>query len=270
MAYRRKFNGANSLHLSVYLDVHMDRKGQVAGVIPARYASSRFPGKPLAMIAGKPMIQWVYEGVKGAFDQLVVATDDRRIGEAVDAFGGDWVMTGTDHHTGTERCLEALDILVAEKGADPSIVVNIQGDEPMISSKQVEELLGCFSSNETEIATLVRPLAAGEDPADPNMVKTVLGKEMQTLYFSRAVVPHYRNKQEPSGHLYLRHIGIYGFRTRVLREVCKLPVSDLEKAESLEQLRWLENGYIIRAAHTSYSGIGVDAPGDIEKIEKLI
>lgn len=248
----------------------MGKKEQVAGVIPARYASSRFPGKPLAMIAGKPMIQWVYEGVEGVFDHLVVATDDKRIGEAVGAFGGDWVMTRKDHHTGTERCLEALEILVDERGADPGVVVNIQGDEPLLRAKHVEELLACFSSEKTEIATLVRPLDAGEDPADPNLVKAVIGNEMQALYFSRAVVPHYREKQSPGRQVYLRHIGIYGFRTRVLKEICQLPVSNLEAAESLEQLRWLENGFLIRAAHTSYSGFGVDIPGDIERIEKLI
>jgi len=243
---------------------------QVTGVIPARYDSTRFPGKPLALIKGKPMIRWVYEGVRTAFDHLVVATDDMRIAECVESFGGEWVMTRNDHRTGTERCLEAVEILIRTKGIRPDLVVNIQGDEPLMGKQEIRELIRCFNRPGTQIATLVTPFIQEEDPSDPNLVKVVLDKHNLALYFSRYPVPYMRNQTDRSTGHYLKHIGIYGYRTNIIREICNLPSSPLENAESLEQLRWLENGYRIRAAVTDYKGAGVDIPSDIGRIEKML
>ncbi len=247
----------------------MDNKLKAIGIIPARYASSRFPGKPLALLDGRPMIQWVYEACNGVFDHLTVATDDPRIQQAVKSFGGNAVMTSSSHTTGTDRCREASAHL-EQQGITHEIVVNIQGDEPLIRKEQLRELLHCFDQGDTEIATLVRKLETDEDPADPNIVKVVVSGGQKALYFSRSPVPHHRTGENAFAGGYLKHIGIYAFRTRVLKKICDLPPSTLEKTESLEQLRWLENDFLIRVHQTQYRSIGVDTPEDLENLEAKI
>jgi len=239
------------------------------GIIPARYASTRFPGKPLALLGQKPMIQWVYEGASSLFDHLLVATDDRRIFEAVRAFGGKVVMTSEAHKSGTERCAEAVRIHEKESGLLFSHVVNIQGDEPLIQSGQIQTLMDCILVPDTPIATLIKPITAVEELENPNVVKVVVDLSFRALYFSRASIPRVRDKSPDlkSGiPEYYAHIGLYAFRREVLEEVVKLPPSPLEQAESLEQLRWMEHGFRIRAAVTSLPSLGVDTPEDLEKI----
>lgn len=242
-------------------------KIKVVGIIPARYASTRFPGKPLVLIGGKPMIQRVYERVSEVLDSVVVATDDERIFAVVEGFGGKVVMTSPDHPSGTDRCYEAYKKL--ELPFD--IVVNIQGDEPFIHPSQLEALLACFDVPEVEIATLVRKITSDDGAAflqNPNHPKVVLNKRGEALLFSRSVIPFLRGIAESeylqNGDFYA-HIGMYAFRAQVLQEVVKLEPSRLEKAESLEQLRWLENGYTIRCGITTHRSIGIDTPEDLEK-----
>jgi 3-deoxy-manno-octulosonate cytidylyltransferase (CMP-KDO synthetase) len=243
------------------------------GIIPARYASSRFPGKPLALLGKKPMIQWVFERASAVLDQLVVATDDLRIKEAVESFGGNVLMTSAEHSTGTERCAEALELF--RKGHSGSIthVVNIQGDEPLLEPVHLEALKSCMLDRATQIATLIQPLAQNDDLANPNLVKVVVDKSFRALYFSRSPIPFFRESSsgEPSGTItYFTHIGLYAFRSDVLSQLVRLPVSSLERAESLEQLRWLENGYSIQTRVTDQPSRGVDTPEDLEKISRLI
>jgi 3-deoxy-manno-octulosonate cytidylyltransferase (CMP-KDO synthetase) len=239
------------------------------GIIPARYASTRFPGKPLAMLGQKPMIHWVYEGASSLFDHLLVATDDRRIYEAVSAFGGKVVMTSEAHKSGTERCAEAARIHEKESGLRFSHIVNIQGDEPLIQPGQIQTLMDCILVPDTPIATLMRPLAGAEELENPNVVKVVVDLSFRALYFSRAPIPWERDRSPglKSGiPEYYAHIGLYAFRRDVLEELVKLPSTPLEQAESLEQLRWIEHGFRIRAAVTSLPSLGVDTPEDLEKI----
>ena len=236
------------------------------GIIPARYASTRFPGKPLAMLGGKPVIQRVYEQVKDCFDGLYVATDDERIMSAVQAFGGNVVMTSPSCNNGTERCLDAYRRL----GIECDVIVNIQGDEPFIRHTQVEALKACFGSPETDIATLVKPF----EPADglerlecPNSPKVVLNEKGYALYFSRSVVPYLRGVEKEKwlqSHTFYKHLGIYAYRANLLETLTTLPQSPMEKAESLEQLRWLENGYRIKVGVTDIETIGIDTPEDLE------
>lgn len=241
-------------------------------IIPARYASTRFPGKPLAVLGGKTMIQRVYEQVAGVLDDAVVATDDERIYEAVKAFGGKVVMTSTEHRSGTDRCREAY----AKVGEKYDVVVNVQGDEPFIQASQLEALKRCFENPATQIATLVKPFKAEDGLAaleNPNSPKVVLDEASQALYFSRSVIPYLRNVPREEWlmkHTFYKHIGIYAFRAEVLREVTALPQSTLEKAESLEQLRWLENGYKIGVGVTDIETIGIDTPEDLEKAEAFL
>lgn len=241
-------------------------------IIPARYASTRFPGKPLAVLGGKTMIQRVYEQVAGVLDDAVVATDDERIYEAVKAFGGKVVMTSTEHRSGTDRCREAY----TKVGEKYDVVVNVQGDEPFIQASQLEALKRCFENPATQIATLVKPFRAEDGLAaleNPNSPKVVLDEASQALYFSRSVIPYLRNVPREEWlmkHTFYKHIGIYAFRAEVLREVTALPQSTLEKAESLEQLRWLENGYKIGVGVTDIETIGIDTPEDLEKAEAFL
>lgn len=241
-------------------------------IIPARYASTRFPGKPLAVLGGKTMIQRVYEQVAGVLDDAVVATDDERIYEAVKAFGGKVVMTSTEHRSGTDRCREAY----LKVGDKYDVVVNVQGDEPFIQASQLEALKRCFENPATQIATLVKPFRAEDGLAaleNPNSPKVVLDEASQALYFSRSVIPYLRNVPREEWlmkHTFYKHIGIYAFRAEVLREVTALPQSTLEKAESLEQLRWLENGYKIGVGVTDIETIGIDTPEDLEKAEAFL
>lgn len=241
-------------------------------IIPARYASTRFPGKPLAVLGGKTMIQRVYEQVAGVLDDAVVATDDERIYEAVKAFGGKVVMTSTEHRSGTDRCQEAY----TKVGEKYDVVVNVQGDEPFIQASQLEALKRCFENPATQIATLVKPFKAEDGLAaleNPNSPKVVLDEASQALYFSRSVIPYLRNVPREEWlmkHTFYKHLGIYAFRAEVLREVTALPQSTLEKAESLEQLRWLENGYKIGVGVTDIETIGIDTPEDLEKAEAFL
>jgi 3-deoxy-manno-octulosonate cytidylyltransferase (CMP-KDO synthetase) len=235
------------------------------GIIPARYASSRFPGKPLALLGEKPMIQWVYERASNLFEHLVVATDDDRILNTVIDFGGKALKTKSDHNTGTERCAEALDLYRIRTGLTFSHVVNIQGDEPLIQTGQLQTLMDCFQVPATGIATLIRKITQEEEPQNPNLVKVVVDKSLKALYFSRALIPYIRG-QKPEGFSYYAHLGLYAYRSDVLEKVVKLPVSALEQSEMLEQLRWLEHDITIQTDITDLPSIGVDTPEDLERI----
>ncbi|MFV0592603.1 MAG: 3-deoxy-manno-octulosonate cytidylyltransferase [Draconibacterium sp.] len=234
------------------------------GIIPARYESTRFPGKPLAMIKNKPMIQWVYENASKALDMVCVATDDDRIFEAVENFGGKVVKTLSTHQSGTDRCAEAARILAARHSFD--VVVNIQGDEPFIQAGQITLLKQCFE-NDVQIATLVKKIESKEELFNPNRPKVVLDTQGNALYFSRSPVPFYRGASEDhwvENHNFWAHIGMYAFRSEVLQEITHLKQGGLELAESLEQLRWLENGYHIKTAETHSQSIGIDTPEDLQ------
>ena len=244
-----------------------------AAIIPARYASTRFPGKPLATLGGKPIIQRVFERVSSVVSNTYVATDDERIYNTVEQFGGNAIMTRTDHKSGTDRCWEA----VSKLGADRfDVVINVQGDEPFILPDQIEAIQQCFCNPQTQIATLVMPFAADtpiEALDNPNSPKVVIGTDMQALYFSRSVIPYLRNvdrKDWPATHTYYKHIGIYAYRTEVLHQITTLAPSELEKAESLEQLRWLENNLRIQVGMTHQETIGIDTPQDLEKAEQFL
>ncbi|GHT03402.1 3-deoxy-manno-octulosonate cytidylyltransferase [Bacteroidia bacterium] len=238
------------------------------GIIPARYASTRFPGKPLADIGGKPMIQRVYEQVVGVLDDAVVATDDDRIFKAVEAFGGKVVMTSSDHRSGTDRCFEAYTKL--EKAYD--VVINIQGDEPFIKPTQIQLIKDCFQTPDTQIATLVKPFLPTdtyEALANVNSPKVVLNAKQQAMYFSRSIIPFLRGADGhdyTKNHTYYKHIGLYAYRPDVLKAITALPQSPLELAESLEQLRWLENGYTIQVGITHEETVGIDTPEDLARI----
>lgn len=241
-------------------------------IIPARYASSRFPGKPLALLGGKTVIEHVYTQARKALDDVVVATDDDRIMEAVNAFGGRAVMTLPELPSGTDRVRSAYEIC----GSDADVVINIQGDEPFISPDQIRDLCHCFDDPRTEIATLVRPF--GHDVpfskiANPNTPKVVRDSNDFALYFSRSVIPYQRDADTalwPEGFDYLAHVGIYAYRAEVLKAITELPRSPLEKAESLEQLRWLQAGYRIKTAVTHHSTIGIDTPDDLRRAEEFL
>lgn len=242
------------------------------GIIPARYASTRFPGKPLADMKGKYMIQRVYEQACKVLDRVCVATDDERIFNAVQSFGGQVVMTSTEHRSGTDRCFEAYTNL----GGREDVVINIQGDEPFIKPEQIESLIACFDSPQTQIATLVRPFEAAEGYealANPNSPKVVMNEHREALYFSRSIIPYLRGVEPtewPARHTYYKHIGMYGYRADVLARITRLPQSSLEMAESLEQLRWLQNGYTVKVGITTQETIGIDTPADLEKAIALL
>lgn len=242
------------------------------GIIPARYASTRFPGKPLADLGGMSMIERVYRRVSDVMDNVAVATDDARIEEAVKSFGGHVVMTSTEHRSGTDRCREAAAIL----GVDADVIINIQGDEPFIAKSQIEALMACFSDENVEIASLARRFdpALGFDALfDPNLVKVVMDDNSNALYFSRSIIPYVRNidwKRWLENVTFHTHVGLYGYRRSVLDAISSLPQSSLEKAESLEQLRWLQAGYKIRMAITDEPTIGIDTPADLEAAREFL
>ncbi len=249
----------------------MDRK--FIGIIPARYASTRFPGKPLVDMKGKPMIQRVYEQVRQVLDNVWVATDDKRIEEAVLKFGGQVVMTSDQHTSGTDRCYEAF----CKVGAGYQVIVNIQGDEPFIQASQIEALKNCFKDDTVQIATLVKPFKATDDFEKDlftaNTPKVILNKNQEAMYFSRSVIPYIRGKQHTEWlkeHTFYKHIGLYAYRADTLKEITSLPPSILEQAESLEQLRWLENGYKIKTGITEVETVGIDTPEDMEKALKYL
>lgn len=245
----------------------------IAGIIPARYASTRFPGKPLAMIGDKPMIQRVYDQASKALDIVYVATDDERIFKSVSGFGGSVVMTSGSHLSGTDRCAEAVDMIEKNQGRRIDIVINIQGDEPFIKPEQIISLAGCFEGDDVEIATLVRKVESGNDLFNTNQPKVVISKKGDALYFSRSTIPYVRDeemKDWTGKHVFYKHIGIYGYRKQILKEITSLKRSSLEIAESLEQNRWLENGYKIRTAVTDWESIGIDSPEDLGRAAPFI
>jgi len=238
---------------------------KILGIIPSRYASTRFHAKPLVMIKGKSMIQRVYEQVRKSsmLVNVVVATDNQEIFDHVKSFGGAVCMTRENHVSGTDRCYEALTL----QQETYDYVINIQGDEPFIQPDQID-LLASRLDGERQIATLVKSIASQAELFNPNLVKAVVNKNMDALYFSRSPVPHIRNTNESQWtdkHKFYKHIGMYAYRVDVLAELTKLPVSLLEKAESLEQLRWLENGYKISIAETLTETFGIDTPEDLER-----
>jgi 3-deoxy-manno-octulosonate cytidylyltransferase (CMP-KDO synthetase) len=239
-----------------------------AGIIPARYASRRFPGKPLVLIGDKTMVQRVYEQVSRSVDTVYVATDDKRILDEVLKFGGKAIITSPNHLTGTDRCAEAVGKIMEETGKNIEIVINIQGDEPFIKSEQIELLKSCFTERTVEIATLVREISPRENIFNPNHPKVILDSENNAIYFSRSAIPYIRDSEPEewaSRHVYYKHLGLYAYRTDVLSKITRLPESSLEKAESLEQNRWIENGFKIRAAITKWESIGIDTPEDVKR-----
>ncbi len=240
------------------------------GIIPARYQSTRFPGKPLAIIDNKPMIQWVYENVTKAVSEAWVATDDERIFKAVESFGGKAVETLSSHQSGTDRCAEAARKIAEKTNFD--FVINVQGDEPFIHPKQIELLKSCFSTD-TDIATLIKKIETTEELFNPNRPKVVTDNQQNALYFSRSTVPFVRgfeNEEWLLEQTFWAHIGMYAYKTDVLQKISKLKQGTLEKAESLEQLRWLENGFKIKTAVTEYQSIGIDTPEDLLQALQLL
>mgnify|MGYP004626801859 FL=1 len=242
------------------------------GIIPARYASQRFPGKPLAILGGKTVIQRVYEQVGKVLDDVYVATDDDRIKNTVEGFGGKAIMTSPNHKSGTDRIEEAVEKI----GGDFDVVINIQGDEPFIHESQIKELCACFDDADTQIATLGKPFTAEmgmEALENPNSPKIIVDNRGYAMYFSRSVIPYIRNtrREEWIGQFpYLKHIGLYAYRRDVLRQVTQLPQSSLEIAESLEQLRWLQNGYKIKVGLTDVETVGIDTPEDLQRAETYL
>ena len=243
---------------------------KILGIIPARYESSRFPGKPLIDIAGKSMIQRVYEQCKKSsrLHKVIVATDDQRILNHLKTLGAEGIITSPKHLSGTDRCGE-----VAEQFSEYDILINIQGDEPMIDPKQIDLLCSCFDDLNTRIATLVKSIHTKEELFNENTPKVILNKSHQAVYFSRATIPFLRGTDKDnwlSVHAFYKHIGIYAFGRQTLSEITKLPVSDLEKAEGLEQLRWIENGYTIQTAITEKESQAIDTPEDLIKLLALL
>jgi 3-deoxy-manno-octulosonate cytidylyltransferase (CMP-KDO synthetase) len=243
---------------------------KILGVIPSRFGSSRFPGKPLIDLAGKSMIQRVYEQAKKAklLSDVIVATDEERIFKHVEKFGGKAMMTSSSHQSGTDRCAEILEKLNSEFHA----VINIQGDEPFINPEQIDLLAKCFEDKNTELATLINQTEDSSLIQNPNRIKVVIDKNNQALYFSRSAIPFM--KEIPTTdwakhHPYFLHIGIYGYRSDILKAITNLPVSSLEKTESLEQLRWLENGYRIKVAKTNFESYSIDSPEDVNNVLKM-
>ncbi len=237
---------------------------KILGIIPSRFASTRLPGKPLIDIGGMTMIRRVYEQAKKAstLTAVIVATDDPRIFDEVISFGGQAVMTGTQHQNGTERCAEAL----IGTGAD--VVINIQGDEPFIHPEQIDTIAALFQDTKCEIATLIKECKDHALLQKPSIIKAVVNKDMEALYFSRSVIPYQRNTDTAA--TYYQHIGIYGYRADILREIVKLKPSPLEISESLEQLRWLENGYTIQTAITTHESISIDVQEDLDRARQMI
>jgi 3-deoxy-D-manno-octulosonate cytidylyltransferase len=239
------------------------------GIIPARYASTRFPGKPLALLGGKPVIQHVYEKVAAVLEAAYVATDDERIYDVVKSFGGQVVMTRTDHKSGTDRIEEAIEKI----GGEWDVVVNVQGDEPFVAKSQLDTICHCFDDPTTQIATLGKPFESMEAVQNPNSPKIVVDNMGFAMYFSRSVIPYVRGKEKSSWLIhypFLKHLGIYAYRKDVLRQVTQLPQSSLEIAESLEQLRWLQNGFKIKVGTTDVETVGIDTPQDLERAEEFL
>lgn len=247
-------------------------KSKFIVIIPARYGSSRFPGKPLAMIDGEEMIVRVCRRASETGVEVAVATDDERIRDCVEKAGFTAVMTSSDHKSGTDRVYEAF----CKLGSQAEVVINVQGDEPFIAPSQIESLMGCFDDDETRLATLVRKFDSSlgfEALFDPNLVKVARGEDGNALYFSRSIIPYIRGEEWQKWldvHTFFTHVGIYAYRSETLAEITKLNRSPLEIAESLEQLRWLENGYKVRTAETDEPTIGIDTPEDLKAAEEWL
>jgi len=243
---------------------------EAIGVIPARFSSTRFPGKVLADILGRPMIQWVWEAAKSAFslDELVVATDDERVAKVVEGFGGKVNLTSPQHRTGTDRICEVVNPL------DVKVVVNIQGDEPMLEPLMIDELARTLLENpEIQMATLSYPIKSRHDLKDPNVVKVVTDKDDFALYFSRSLIPYLRPDKRLArnkGPIFFKHIGMYAYTKDFLFTFANLSHSALEEAEDLEQLRALEHGHRIKVLETKFDSIGVDTPGDLERVKRIL
>ncbi len=241
-------------------------------IIPARYASTRFPGKPLALLDGKAIVEHVYHRAQMVFDDVAVATDDKRIMNCVEQFGGQAVMTSDKHRSGTDRAYEAFVTL----GGKADVIVNIQGDEPFVHPTQLEAIKKLFDSPDTDIATLVRPFPKDtpwSELQNPSSPKVVLAKDQSALYFSRSVIPYLRGVEQQhwaEHHIYYKHIGLYAYTAEALKKITSMPAGALEKAESLEQLRWLENGLRIRTAQTDIETIGIDTPQDLERAKQFL
>ncbi len=247
-------------------------KEKFVGIIPARYASTRFPGKPLASIGGKLMIQRVYEQASKVLDLVYVATDDQRIYDAVVGFGGKAIMTSDKHKSGTDRICEAYE----KSGCNREVVVNIQGDEPFIMPSQISTVCDLFDSPETQIATLVKPFSANDSIADlenPNSPKVVIDGAGNAVYFSRSIIPYLRGVEKSEWlkrHTFFKHIGLYAYKAEVLKLVTKMPQSTNEICESLEQLRWIDNGLKIKVGQTETQTIGIDTPEDMARAEEFL
>ena len=238
-------------------------------IIPARYASTRFPGKPLAKLGGKYIIERVYAQANSIVGEAYVATDDERIFQAVEAFGGKAVMTRSDHKSGTDRIEEAATKLAT----DADVIINVQGDEPFIQRSQLETIMHLFDDPATQIGTIGKPFETMEQVANPNSPKIVCDVHGYALYFSRSVIPYVRGREQAdwlTAFPYLKHLGLYAYRREVLREITQLPQSPLELAESLEQLRWLQNGYRIKVGLTDVETVGIDTPEDLQRAEQFL
>jgi 3-deoxy-D-manno-octulosonate cytidylyltransferase len=233
-------------------------------VIPARYASVRFPGKPLALLKGKPIIQHVYERVLNSslFSDVIVATDDNRIADTVKAFNGKVRLTSADHPSGSDRIAEVI------RDIDCDVIFNVQGDEPMIDAETLSKLKDVFIDAQVKVASLMTPISDDKDILNINVVKVVTDNDLNSLYFSRSPIPYNRDQQ--TGIVYFRHIGVYAYRKQTLLDYIKLPAGKLEQIEKLEQLRFLENGIQLKMVQTSYQGIGIDTPEDLQTVENLL
>lgn len=246
---------------------------EILALIPARYASTRFPGKPLVDIDGKSMIQRVYEQSLKAFKHVYVATDDNRIFKHIVDLGYKAIMTSDKHKSGTDRCAEALETIQNETPIKFDVVVNIQGDEPFINPQQLRLLVCAFEESETQIATLIKKIENKQDLFDPNKPKVIIDKKGKVIYFSRSTIPYIRNYQQTEwlrNHTFYKHIGLYAYRANILKEITQIPVSSLEQAESLEQLRWIENGYYIQTRITDIETYSIDTPIDLMKVIEMI
>ena len=246
---------------------------KIFGIIPARYASTRFPGKPLVQLDGRSMVEWVYCRASKAFDTVAVATDDERIATEVRRFGGYAVMTSPNHRSGTDRCAEALALMQEETSTQADVVVNVQGDEPFIDPVLLSRLASCFEDRSTQIATVVKPIENTADLLNPNNVKAVITPAGRAVYFSRSPIPYIRGFSQDewlNQHTFYSHLGLYAYHADVLIRLTQLPPSPLEISESLEQNRWLENDYYIRVIQTQGENIAIDTPEDLARAQKIV
>ena len=246
---------------------------KILGIIPARFASTRLEGKPLKDICGKTMIQRVYEQATQALEHVYIATDDSRIEAEVKSFGGNVVMTSAEHTTGTNRCVEAYNIVQKKLNINFDAVLNIQGDEPLLEPETLTSLANCFNDSSTEMATLIRPVHDKKELLSTSDIWVVIDKNDNALYFSRETIPHFRGAHKDDWiehHAYYKHIGMYGFTPKAIKQFASMNQTSLEKAESLEQLRWLENGGKIKVAHTTHHALSVDTQEDLDEVIEII